>query len=157
MSGPELNVQLGEVGKRIMEQRKRMGLTQKELAEKIGHTTQYVSYMETGKRTINWENIVRMASVFGVSVDYILTGNVVDKDRLLLAEKLEKLTATEMRMVEGIIDECIALNHQNKYESIGILYTYSKLYAHIIRTPVFNINTCSCRFQGKYSCNVDKS
>ena len=53
MSGPELNVQLGEVGKRIMEQRKRMGLTQKELAEKIGHTTQYVSYMETGKRTIN--------------------------------------------------------------------------------------------------------
>lgn len=31
MSGPELNVQLGEVGKRIMEQRKRMGLTQKEL------------------------------------------------------------------------------------------------------------------------------
>ena len=49
MSGPELNVQLGEVGKRIMEQRKRMGLTQKELAEKIGHTTQYVSYMETGK------------------------------------------------------------------------------------------------------------
>ena len=84
MSGPELNVQLGEVGKRIMEQRKRMGLTQKELAEKIGHTTQYVSYMETGKRTINWENIVRMASVFGVSV------------------------------VEGIIDECIALNHQNK-------------------------------------------
>lgn len=114
MSGPELNVQLGEVGKRIMEQRKRMELTQKELAEKIGHTTQYVSYMETGKRTINWENIVRMASVFGVSVDYILTGNVVDKDRLLLAEKLEKLTATEMRMVEGIIDECIALNHQNK-------------------------------------------
>lgn len=52
--------------------------------------------------------------MFGVSVDYILTGNVVDKDRLLLAEKLEKLTATEMRMVEGIIDECIALNHQNK-------------------------------------------
>ena len=81
MSGPELNVQLGEVGKRIMEQRKRMGLTQKELAEKIGHTTQYVSYMETGKRTINWENIVRMASVFGASVDYILTGNVVDKER----------------------------------------------------------------------------
>ena len=72
MSGPELNVQLGEVGKRIMEQRKRMGLTQKELAEKIGHTTQYVSYMETGKRTINWENIVRMASVFGVSVDIFL-------------------------------------------------------------------------------------
>ena len=36
MSGPELNVQLGEVGKRIMEQRKRMGLTQKELAEKSG-------------------------------------------------------------------------------------------------------------------------
>ena len=114
MSGPELNVQLGEVGKRIMEQRKRMGLTQKELAEKIGHTTQYVSYMETGKRTINWENIVRMASVFGVSVDYILTGNVVDKDRLMQKKKLEKLTATEMRMVEGIIDECIALNHQNK-------------------------------------------
>ncbi len=80
---------LGEVGKRIMERGKGWGLTQKELAEKIGHKRSMFLY---GNRKENnkWENIVRMASVFGVSVDYILYGYVVDKDRLCLRKKTGK-------------------------------------------------------------------
>ena len=49
-----------------------------------------------------------------VSTDYILTGDIIDKDKLLLSEKLDKLTAREVRIVEGIIDECIALYHRNE-------------------------------------------
>lgn len=108
-----LNVELylEEVGKRIMERRKKLGMTQEELAERSDLTTQFVSYAESGKRASRPENLMKIASVLGVSTDYLLTGDIIDKDKLLLSEKLDRLTAAEVRIVENIIDECIKLNH----------------------------------------------
>ena len=104
---------LDEVGKRIMERRKNLGLTQEALGEMSGLTTQFVSYAESGKRAMRPENLMRMAAALGVSTDYLLTGDIIDKDKLLLSEKLGKLTAEEVRIVESIIDECIRLYHKD--------------------------------------------
>ena len=52
---------------------------------------------------------MRIASALGVSTDYLLTGDIIDKDRLLLSEKMARLTAKQVRIVESVIDECIAL------------------------------------------------
>lgn len=109
----DVKLYLSEVGQRIMERRKKLGLTQEELAERSGLTTQFVSYAESGKRASRPENLMRIAAVLGVSTDYLLTGDIIDKDRLLLSEKLVKLTASEVRIIESIIDECIALNHHD--------------------------------------------
>ena len=49
----------------------------------------------------------------GVSTDYLLTGDIIDKDKLLLSEKLDKLTPKEIRIIEGIVDECINLYHKD--------------------------------------------
>ena len=46
----DLELYLNEVGKRIMERRKKLGMTQEALAEKGEVTTQFVSYAESGKR-----------------------------------------------------------------------------------------------------------
>ena len=46
---------LVEVGNRIMQRRKSMGLTQEALAEKADLTTQFVSYAESGKRAMRPE------------------------------------------------------------------------------------------------------
>ena len=53
-----MNVELylKEMGKRIMERRKKMGLTQEILAEKSELTTQFVSYAESGKRGMRPES-----------------------------------------------------------------------------------------------------
>ena len=69
-------------------------------------TTQFVSYAESGKRAMRPENLLKISSALGVSADYILTGDVVDKDFLLLAEKMRKLTPSQLRHIENIIDEC---------------------------------------------------
>lgn len=98
-----------EVGQRIIERRKRMGLTQEALAELCDTTTQFVSYAETGKRAMRPENLMKLASALNVSTDYLLTGDIVDKDLLLLSEKLHKLSPSQLRTVEAIIDECNAL------------------------------------------------
>lgn len=110
----DLELYLNEVGKRIMERRKKLGLTQEALAERSDLTTQFVSYAESGKRAMRPENLMKIASVLGVSTDYILTGDIIDKDKLLLSEKLDKLTAAEVRIVESIIDECINLYHKDE-------------------------------------------
>lgn len=104
---------LEETGKRIMERRKKMGLTQEQLAERSEVTTQFVSYAESGKRAMRAENLMKIAAALEVSTDYLLTGDIIDKDKLLLSEKLDKLTPAEVRLVEDIIDECIVLYHRD--------------------------------------------
>ena len=107
----DVKLYLNEVGQRIMERRKKLGLTQEALAEQSDLTTQFVSYAESGKRAMRPENLMYIAAVLGVSTDYLLTGDIIDKDSLLLSEKLGKLTASEVRIIENIIDECISLYH----------------------------------------------
>ena len=111
MSENELLLQ--QIGKRIIERRKKLGLTQEALAEKGDMTTQFVSYAESGKRAMRPEDLLKISSALGVSADYILTGEIVDKDYLLLSDKMRKLTPSQLRLIENIVDECNSLfNHE---------------------------------------------
>lgn len=109
MSENELLLQ--QIGKRIIERRKKLGLTQEALAEKGDMTTQFVSYAESGKRAMR---PLKISSALGVSADYILTGKIVDKDYLLLSDKMRKLTPSQLRLIENIIDECNSLFNREK-------------------------------------------
>ena len=71
---------LKETGQRIMERRKKMGLTQEQLAEKCDLTTQAVSYFESGKRNMRQDSLMKVALGLGVSTDYLLTGDIISKD-----------------------------------------------------------------------------
>lgn len=100
---------LKEIGQRIMDRRKKLGLTQEALAEKGDVTAQFVSYAEAGKRAMRPENLLKIVTALEVSADYLLTGDIIDKDLLILANKLRRLTPSQVRIVERIIDECCAL------------------------------------------------
>ena len=104
MADTELS--LIEIGNRITARRKQMGLTQEALAEKGDMTTQFVSYAEAGKRAMRPENLLKISSALGVSADYLLTGDIVDKDLLILSDKMRSLTPEQLRIVENVIDVC---------------------------------------------------
>ena len=91
------------------ERRKYLGLTQEALAEKADLTTQFVSYAESGKRAMRPENLLKIAKALNVSTDYLLTGDIIEKDYLLLSEKLQYLTPEQFRVVERVVDNCIDL------------------------------------------------
>ncbi len=103
MTADEIN--LIEIGKRITERRKKLGMTQETLAEKGDLTPQFVSYAESGKRAMRPENVIKLAKALEVSADYLLTGDIVDKDMLIFSEKLRTLSPEMLRIVENIIDE----------------------------------------------------
>ena len=52
------------------------------------------------------ENLLKISSALEVSADYLLTGDIVDKDLLLLSNKMRKLSPSQLRLIENIIDEC---------------------------------------------------
>ena len=103
MTDEEIN--LLEIGKRITERRKKLGMTQETMAEKGDLTPQFVSYAESGKRAMRPENVIKLAKALEVSADYLLTGDIVDKDMLILSDKLRTLSPEMLRIVENIIDE----------------------------------------------------
>lgn len=105
----EGNLFLREVGQRIAERRKVLGLTQEQLAELGDMTTQFVSYAEAGKRGMRPENLLKISSALGVSADYLLTGERVDIDYKMITSKLRQLSSQQIKIIENIIDECVAL------------------------------------------------
>lgn len=107
MTDEEIN--LLEIGKRITERRKKLGMTQEMLAEKGDLTPQFVSYAESGKRAMRPENVIKLAKALEVSADYLLTGDIADKDLLILSDKMRKLSPEMLRIVESIIDECVKI------------------------------------------------
>ena len=64
MSDNELCLQ--EIGKRIMDRRKKLGLTQEALAEKCGLHRTYISAVECCRRSISLENIQRIADALDI-------------------------------------------------------------------------------------------
>lgn len=60
------------IGKRIMEHRKRMGLTQDQLAEKLGITAQAISKWENDLSCPDIAMLPKLAEIFGISTDALL-------------------------------------------------------------------------------------
>lgn len=109
---PQKEIILQEIGKRILDRRKQLGLTQEALAEKAEVTTQFVSYAESGKRAMRPENLLKISVALGVSADYLLTGDIIDKDSLLISEKLRQLTPKQLQLIESLIDTYISFCNQ---------------------------------------------
>ena len=95
---------LREMGQRIMVRRKALQLTQEELAERLGVSTQMISNLELGKKAIRPENLARVCEILRVSADFILTGMDARTKVNEVAEKLLQLTDGQLLMVSDMID-----------------------------------------------------
>jgi len=59
-------------GSKITAERERLGLTQAELASKVNVSQKSISKYERSERRPTYETLMKMADLFGVSVDYLL-------------------------------------------------------------------------------------
>lgn len=64
---PRKIITSGEIGARIRKRRKELGLSQEQLAEKVGVSYQQVQRYENGSCTLNVENVQRIAHALGMS------------------------------------------------------------------------------------------
>jgi transcriptional regulator with XRE-family HTH domain len=89
-----------EFGKRLKKLRQQHNLTQKQLASLIGVQNAIISFYEVGERNPSPEIIVKLASVFHVTTDYLMgleRGECVDvsgldeNDKALIRKLVERL------------------------------------------------------------------
>lgn len=66
------------VGDRIKQRRLELTWTQDQLAQKAGISKSFLSDLENGKRSVSADNLLDIARVLGVSLDYLMTGKAVE-------------------------------------------------------------------------------
>ncbi len=79
------------LGKRIREERRRLNLTQAQMAEDIDISDTYMGAIERGERSLTLDTLVRLVNRLGVSVDYMLSDSVTDNDANII-EQFRQIT-----------------------------------------------------------------
>ena len=92
---------MNKLGIKIAEKRKNLGMTQIEFAEKMHVTRQTVSRWEAGTVYPDIEKINDIASILGVSCDYLLKDGVTEEETPVLtgvSRLLQELTGKTVRL-----------------------------------------------------------
>ncbi len=98
-----------EMGKRISERRKNLGVKQNTFAKEIGISPNYLSGIERGKETPSLEVFVAICNALKVTPDYLLMGsmysnnvprNIIDGLRICSKEDIEVIEAMVKFMSE---------------------------------------------------------
>ncbi len=92
------------MGKRIVQKRKQLGLSQEELAARADVSPQMLSTAERGSKSILSENLIKISTALGVTADYLLTGKMVEADADALVKKILSAPKETQTKIERIVD-----------------------------------------------------
>lgn len=84
---------------RLKSLRKKCGYTQVSLAETLGVSKGTVAMWETGKRTPDFETLIRLSDLFDVRTDYILGKSNDSSSAKLSDDNIEQLGCWELESV----------------------------------------------------------
>lgn len=79
------------LGKRIREERQKLGLTQAKLAEDVDISDTYMGAIERGERSLTLDTLVRLVNRLGVTVDYMLADSVSGTESNIM-EQFKQIT-----------------------------------------------------------------
>lgn len=88
------------LGERLAKLRKEKGLSQEEVADKINVTRQTVSKWELDQSLPDFDRIMPLCKLYGISSDELLTGNIEQKDENL--DDVNSERAIEVRRKKAI-------------------------------------------------------
>ena len=67
------------VGERIKKRRTELGWTQEQLCIKVGLSKSFFSELESGKRSVSADNLLKIAQTLSLSLDYLMTGTASEE------------------------------------------------------------------------------
>lgn len=92
-----------EIGERVAARRRELGLTQEQLAERMGVSVQMISNLERCEKVIRANNLLLLSRELGVSCDYILKGNSTVEDFADVVSDLQELGKEDLETVKYLI------------------------------------------------------
>lgn len=109
-----------EIGERMRNARKRAGLTQAEVAEKMNLSINYVSDLENGKKNMSLITIASLCQCYQLSADYFLFGIEKSEKELTLEEILtyiSTLSTPTLDHLNSYVSSLLSLREEEKTES----------------------------------------
>lgn len=94
-----------EVGSQIKKYRGNLGISQEELAEKVYVSRQTVSNWETGKSYPDIHSVLLLSTVFNVSLDQLIKGDVE-----VMKQEIQKGEIEKLNQYGGIYTVCLILS-----------------------------------------------
>lgn len=95
-----------EIGQRIRRLRKAQGLSQEQLAERIGISTTHMSHIETGNTKLSLPVLVNISQILHATTDELLFEDCTNQKQIALAEisaVLEGCTPQQAKIISEII------------------------------------------------------
>lgn len=128
-----------QFGEKLRSLRASINMTQKELADKLSISPSTIGMYEQNRRMPDTETLLKMASIFGVSVDYLLSkesslGQYVQAQRArcdieeieYLIPDYHELSELELKWLKSFRQ----LTEENQYIIIGDMQKYIKEQRH---------------------------
>lgn len=97
---------------RITKLRIEKGLSQHQLAQRLGVKRSVVSYYESGDRLPSFDVLIEMSRVFNVSTDYLLKGK--DASRIIDVSELDNKDIDAVMSVINVLREKQAIISKNE-------------------------------------------
>lgn len=98
-----MDVDYTALGKRIKKERKRHGLTQEQLAERISVSTKHIGSIERADSIPSIQVLVALANELQVTADYLLLESLPDKSNIYETEILNLLQGKPERLLQHFI------------------------------------------------------
>lgn len=94
-------------GEKIRTVRKKLRITQKEMAKRLGISQPYLCAIESGKMQANAKVIFGLEKIFGVKTEWLADGadGIFDRKEPVIAEKRERYIASFIGEIGASIDE----------------------------------------------------
>lgn len=84
-----------EISERIKLIRKCTHLSKEEFSSKINKSVEVLEKWENDSESPSIEDILKISNTYGISVEFLLNGNVIDSDKFFLDRKLSKTDLTD--------------------------------------------------------------
>lgn len=91
-----------QIGLRIANRRKMLGWTQREAAEKIGLSQQFLACTERGIKGISAESILKICRAMNMTTAYLLTGTVTKEESDYFTRILEPMDEKQRHAAKEI-------------------------------------------------------
>lgn len=98
-----MNERLKQVGVRIQNARKAVGMSQADLAEGLDISVAHMSSIETGRANFSVEILMRMTEVLNVSADSLLRTNIPEVSAIYARDMEDLLKGCTSAEIESIM------------------------------------------------------
>ena len=102
------------INERVREARKKLNLSQNYVAEYLGVNRNAIIEIESGKRKISSDELLKFSNLFLISTDELLKGRKIEEPGFVFTRKFEALDEKDQEEILNLIEFKRMLKQRNK-------------------------------------------